>query len=296
MSGKVFWSPGKSLWISGMYLGGVLGIASAFSREAFLLFLFSTGLTILGGHSLGMHRRLIHNSFECPLWLEYFLVYLGVLVGMAGPFGMIRTHDMRDWAQRQRQCHDYFAHRRSFFTDWFWQLHCSVRLEYEPEFQPETRIAQDRFYWFLERTWMWQQLPWASVLFYFGGISWVLWGICLRVAIINTGHWLIGHFAHNEGQRYWHVEGAAVQGYNIPFCGLITMGECWHNNHHAFPGSARLGLYRNQLDPGWYTLRVFEWFGLAWNLQQPGDLPHRAELKAIAEPKPCCIKALLKLA
>lgn len=293
LPGKVVWAPGKSLWISGMYFGGVAGGALTFSWDALLLFLITTGLTILGGHSLGMHRRLIHNSYECHLWLEYLLVYLGVLVGMAGPFGMIRTHDMRDWAQRQRQCHDYFGHRSSFLKDWFWQLHCSIKLEYEPVFRPEPRIARDRFYLFLEKTWMWQQLPWAMILFYFGGISWVCWGICMRVATINTGHWLIGYFAHNEGQRYWHVEGASVQGYNIPFCGLITMGECWHNNHHAFPGSAKLGLYSNQLDPGWFTLRALERLGLVWSIKLPADLPARSELKAIAEPKPCYIKALL---
>ncbi len=51
-----------------------------------------------------MHRLLIHRSFTTPRWLEYLLVYLGVLVGMAGPFGMIRAHDMRDWHQRQVLC------------------------------------------------------------------------------------------------------------------------------------------------------------------------------------------------
>lgn len=296
VAGEVFWSLRKTLWISGMYLGGIIGVVWLFSWSSLVLFLLTTGVTILAGHSLGMHRRLIHNSFECPLWLEYLLVYLGVLVGMAGPFGMIRTHDMRDWAQRQRRCHDYFGHRRPFLQDWFWQLHCEVKLEYEPGFRPEPRIANYRVYRFLEQTWMWQQLPWALLLFCLGGISWVLWGVCLRVAVINTGHWLIGYFAHNRGQRDWHVEGASVQGYNIPFCGLITMGECWHNNHHAFPGSARLGLHANQFDPGWYALRALQRLGLVWNIRLPKNLPPRAELKAVTERKPCCVMRLLKLA
>ena len=69
-----------------------------------------------------------------------------------------------------------------------------------------------------------------------------------------TGHWLVGYFAHNRGPRSWHIEGAGVQGYNVPYCGLITMGEAWHNNHHAFPGSARLGLRDGETDPGWWVL------------------------------------------
>ena len=61
-----------------------------------------------------------------------------------------------------------------------------------------------------------------------------------------TGHWLIGYYAHKLGRRSWHIEGAGVQGYNVPYFGLLTMGEAWHNNHHAFPASARLGLNPGQ--------------------------------------------------
>ena len=69
-----------------------------------------------------------------------------------------------------------------------------------------------------------------------------------------------------------------MQGYNVPFAGLLTMGESWHNNHHAFPGSARLGLYEGQWDPGWWVLRLLERFGLARDLVMPEMLPARAEL------------------
>ena len=71
------------------------------SRISVLVFLASSAVTLCGGHSLGMHRKLIHDSYQCPKWLEYSLVYLGTLVGLAGPYGMVHTHDMRDWAQRQ---------------------------------------------------------------------------------------------------------------------------------------------------------------------------------------------------
>ena len=73
-----------------------------FSWNAVLIFCSLTAITLCTGHSVGMHRRLIHNSFRCSARLEYLMVYLVVLVGMAGPFGMIRQHDLRDWAQRQK--------------------------------------------------------------------------------------------------------------------------------------------------------------------------------------------------
>ena len=119
----------------------------------------------------------------------------------------------------------------------------------------ERRVAEDRFYQFIDRTWMAQQLPWAVLFFAVGGMPWLVWGIAARVAASVTGHWLVGYFAHNRGPRSWHIEGAGVQGYNVPYCGLITMGEAWHNNHHAFPGSARLGAAaRARPIPGWWVL------------------------------------------
>lgn len=281
VEGRVRWAPAKSIWIGGMTLAGV-GLAPLFfSWSAVVLFLATSALTLCFGHSVGMHRRLIHGSFQCPLWLERACVYLGTLVGMAGPYGMTRTHDFRDWAQRQQACHDYFCHRRSFWHDAWWQLHCELVLSRPPIFRLEPRIAQDRFYAFVERTWMWQQLPWAALFFAIGGWSWVVWGICLRVAVSVTGHWLVGHYAHRQGGQSWIVEGAAAQGYDVAAAGLISMGESWHNNHHAFPGSARLGLFPGQADPGWWLIRSFAALGLATNIVTPDLLPHRRELRPL---------------
>lgn len=74
------------------------------------------------------------------------------------------------------------------------------------------------------------------------------------------------------------VRGAAVQGRNVRFTSLLTMGECWHNNHHAFPGSARLGLLPGEWDPGWWALLVLRRLGLVRNLRLPCDLAPRPEV------------------
>ena len=130
---------------------------------------------------------------------------------------------------------------------------------------------------------MWQQLPWAALFFLVGGLPWLVWGICARVSVCVTGHWLVGHFAHREGGQTWLVDGACVQGYDVRIAGLISMGESWHNNHHAFPGSAKLGLEPGQADLGWILLLVLERLGLAWNLVLPEHLPHRPALRRVAE-------------
>ncbi|MDQ3206318.1 MAG: acyl-CoA desaturase, partial [Pseudomonadota bacterium] len=256
--GTVRWEPVRSLWLSTMAAGALVGGAWTFSWSALGVFVVSTAACLLLGHSLGMHRKLIHGSFDCPKWLEYALVYCGVLVGLAGPLGLLRTHDLRDAAQRGRSCHPFLRHGRGMLRDAWWQLHCELRLARPPTLTVEPGIARDRLYRFLQRTWMLQQLPWALLLWWWGGWGHVFWGTCARVAAGVCGHWLIGYFAHTRGQMHHRVKGAAAQGYNIRWTSLLTMGECWHNNHHAFPGSARIGLHPGEWDPGWVVLKLFQ--------------------------------------
>ncbi len=281
LEGRVVWEPIRSLWFSCLALAAIIGGALTFSWSAFILFAVSTALVLLLGHSVGMHRKLIHNSFQCSKPLEYFLVYCGVLVGLAGPLGLLRTHDLRDYAQRLPRCHDFLAHRRAPWIDAWWQLHCELRLEHPPNIRIEALIAEDRLYRFLQRTWMLQQLPWAMLFYACGGWGFVFWGVCARVTTGVFGHWLIGYFAHNHGDMHHEVRGAAVQGRNVPFTALLTMGESWHNNHHAFPGSAKFGLYAGEWDPGWWFLKGLERCGLASHLRMPADLPFRPELISV---------------
>ena len=123
-----------------------------------------------------------------------------------------------------------------------------------------------------------QQLPWTILFYAWGGWGFVFWGVCARVSAGVFGHWLIGYFAHNHGDMVREVRGAAAQGRNIRFTSLLTMGECWHNNHHAFPGSAKLGLVSDEWDPGWWAILAFQRMGLIWNVRLPADLPPRPEL------------------
>lgn len=276
--GRVIWSPVKSTWNTAMLGTAIVFGPMTFTLGACLMFLALTYLTLLLGHSVGMHRLLIHRTYECRRWLAHTLVYVGVIVGVAGPWGILRVHDARDWAQRQPKCHDFFSHRRSPLVDLFWQLNCEFQYARAPKFTIEKDLLDDSWYQFLERTWMLQQLPIAVILFAVGGWSWVVWGIAARVSVSVVGHWSITYWCHNPGPGAWHVNGAGVQASNLQGLGLLTYGECWHNNHHAFPESARIGLELGQTDPAWWVIKQFERIGWVWNVGVPRPEAEREDL------------------
>jgi fatty-acid desaturase len=284
--GTVRLAPGKALWFLGMAGGALIGGPLTVTPGALGAFVLITATLLLFGHSLGSHRKLCHDSYQCPRWLEYVLVWCGVQVGLAGPLGLLRQHELRDYAQRIPGCHPYLRHGRSWPVDAVWQLLCELELQDAPVVRIEARLHGDRFYRFLERTWVAQQIPPALLLYVLGGWGFVCWGVCARVTAGVFGHWLIGYLAHNHGATPREVRGAAVQGRNVRFTSLITMGEGWHNNHHAFPGSARLGLEPGEWDPGWWALLALQRLGLVWQLRLPADLPHRPELTFVGGRQP----------
>jgi fatty-acid desaturase len=154
-------------------------------------------------------------------------------------------------------------------------------LNHPPGFNPGPGVIDDRFYGFLERTWMFHQIPIGLALYALGGWPWVVWGVFVRVASCTTMHWFISYFAHTRGPQSWIVDGAGVQAHDVPIAAIPTMGESWHNNHHAFPGSARHGLYPGQYDPGYRFIQMLEFLGLAWDIQIPSRLPPRPGISPV---------------
>jgi stearoyl-CoA desaturase (delta-9 desaturase) len=278
LTGQVRWDPTHSVWNGGMLLLAVVLGPLTISPGTIGIFVLTTGTTLLLGHSVGLHRRLIHRSFACPVWLEAVLVWFATVVGMDGPLSMMRIHDTRDWAQRQAACHGYFGHQGSMLGDGWRQLHCRLKLERPPAFDPPPEVARNGLYRGLERTWMLQQAPVAAVLYLGGGWPWVVWGVAVRVAASVTGHWFVGHLAHRRGPQTWLVAGAGVQAHDVPWAAIPTMGEAWHNNHHAYPGSAKMGHGPGQPDPGYWLIRLLEIAGLAWDVRTPETLPFRPAL------------------
>ena len=265
-----------------MFVGALVLGPLYFSWSGVAAFLAISAVTLCAGHSVGFHRRLIHRSFDCPKWLEYVLLWCGTAVGMGGPLWTIRLHDSRDWAQRQADCHGFLRHEKPLLIDGFYYLNFRLELAKPPGFDPGPGIGDDRFIRFLDKTWMLQQLPIALLLYWGGGMSWVAWGVFVRVALCTTMHWWISYYAHTEGPQDWTIDGAVIQAHNVPLMAVPTMGESWHSNHHAFPASARHGLYPGQMDLGYRFIQLLVALGLASNVKLPENLPPRPGITPVS--------------
>ncbi|MGI9305599.1 MAG: acyl-CoA desaturase, partial [Gammaproteobacteria bacterium] len=159
----------------------------------------------------------------------------------------------------------------------------TLKLDHPPRFDPGPGIGDDWFYVMLQKTWMLQQVPVAVILYLAGGTPWLVWGVLVRVMVGVHMHWLVGYFCHSVGPQDWIVDDGAVQAHNVPWAAIPSMGESWHNNHHAFPASCRHGLYPGQIDLGFRFVQLLQILGLAWGIQTPDTLPPRPGITPLSE-------------
>lgn len=255
--GRVRFSWQKSLWLWSMLIPGAFWGIPSLNRTTVLASLGLTFLTLCVGHSVGLHRGIIHRAYRAGPVVRGALVYLFVLSGLGGPLSWARLHAVRDYWQNQADCPRYFAYKHSLGQDFIWNLH----LRFEPaDHRAESRlppdVLSDRWLQFLERTWPLHVLLLAAIFYAWLGVGGVAACVCGRSAVSILGHWFVGYAAHKWGERPFTISGATESGTNVWLLGVLSFGEGFHNNHHRYPGSARMGLAWRELDLGWVTLRV----------------------------------------
>jgi stearoyl-CoA desaturase (delta-9 desaturase) len=273
--GRVVFDPYRALWLWGMLLVTAVAALPAVTLGRTLVSLLLSLLTLCLGHSVGLHRGLIHRSYECGRVLRGLLAWLFVLSGLGGPLAWARLHAVRDYWQNRRDCPRLFAYDHSLARDFLWNLHCSFRArDARAEARLPRDVLTDPWLRFLERTWPLHVLALGALLWLADGPGAVAVCLCARTAAGILGHWFIGYAAHVWGERRYAIPGARETGTNVWILGLISFGEGFHNNHHAFPGSARMGLLPREFDLGWLCLRLFRWFGWVRALQSVSRRRH----------------------
>lgn len=109
-----------------------------------------------------------------------------------------------------------------------------------------------------------------------GGLTGLLWGGAVRLFFVHHATFSINSLCHFFGRRRFVTYDESR---NLLWLALPTLGEAWHNNHHAFPTSARHGLRWWQLDPSAWLIAGLERFGLVWDVIR---VSHERELAKIA--------------
>jgi len=106
-----------------------------------------------------------------------------------------------------------------------------------------------------------------------------LWGGLVRIFLLHHVTWSINSVCHFFGRRRFEVDDHST---NVFWLSVLSFGESWHHNHHAFPRSAMHGLRWYEIDLGAWVIRAMKATGLAWNVVEIS--PERQEQK-LARPK-----------
>jgi fatty-acid desaturase len=138
-------------------------------------------------------------------------------------------------------------------------------------------LAKHRFYvWLNNYHWLPNVLI-GLLLFAVGGLSMLLWGLCLRVVVGLHATWLVNSATHMWGSRRFNTRDDSR---NSWWVALITFGEGWHNNHHAHPTSARHGLTWYEFDMSWIQIQFLRFLGIAKSVKVANVTTELAERDA----------------
>ncbi|MEO0538145.1 MAG: fatty acid desaturase [Cyanobacteria bacterium P01_A01_bin.123] len=213
------------------------------------------------GICLGYHRMLSHRSFHAPKWVEYIIALMGALAIQGGPIFWVSGH-------RQHHIHTEDYDKDPYSADrGFWWSHIMWILRPEPAaFDPEhygkyaADLGKQPYYRWLDRNFLILQVPLACLLYVAGGWSFVLYGIFVRAVFLWHSTWFVNSATHKWGYRTFSSEDDSR---NLWWVALLTYGEGWHNNHHAFPQSAQTGCRWWEIDVTWLTIKAMKKLGMA---------------------------------
>lgn len=216
----------------------------------------------------GYHRYFSHRSFKTRRWFQALLGALCCAAGQRGPVW---------WASMHRHHHrhsdgeqDAHSPRHGFLWShmgWFMcaDTYNSMREKEVPDWlnekkYPELRWLDDRHHLFF--------LGSAVVFGALWGLDGLLWGFAVSCILSNHASYGINSLVHVMGSRRFE---SGDDSRNCWWFALLTHGEGWHNNHHAFPSSARQGLRWFEVDFTYYTLLMLEKLGIVWDLKSPSQ-------------------------
>jgi stearoyl-CoA desaturase (Delta-9 desaturase) len=253
----------------------------------FLLMYILTGL----GVTVGFHRLFTHRSFETSPAMRGLLAILGS-AAIEGPvISWVADHRKHHaFADIEGDPHSpHVGHGHGWggalrgllhaHMGWlFIHTHRGRKTRYAPD------LLQDRVVSWVSQTFLVWAVGGLVMAFALGvlfggrlrdGFTGLLWGGAVRMLVLHHVTYSINSLCHFFGRRRFRTDDESR---NLAWLAPLSLGEAWHNNHHAFPTSAGHGLRRGEIDPSALFIRGLERLGLVWNVvrvspeQQAGKL------------------------
>ncbi|XP_074312644.1 acyl-CoA C20 Delta5-desaturase-like [Silene latifolia] len=227
-----------------------------------LVLWFITGIL---GITLSYHRNLTHKSFKLPKWLEYLFAYFGNLALQDDPITWVRTHRWHHKFCDTKQ--DPHSPLEGFwFSHINWLFDNTSILEKCGETNNVEDLERQPFYRFLKSTAIFHSFGLGVLLYALGGFPYLVWGMGVRTTCSYHCAFFVNSVCHIWGNQDWNTGDLSKNNWWVA---VITGGEGWHNNHHAFEYSARHGLEWWQIDYTWYIIALLEFIGLAKDVKLP---------------------------
>ena len=256
-----------------------------------LVIFFATLIPFGFGVTVGFHRLFTHRSFKTSAPMRLLWAVLGSMA-LEGP--------VIEWVAYHRRHHRFSdqegdphsphvghgdgargAIRGLFYAHVGWVLFSDEGAE-EEKYAPD--LIADPVVRFVDRTFILWVVVGLALPFglgvaltgsIFGGLMGLLWGGAVRILALHHITFCVNSLCHFFGTRNFAT---ADESRNLAWLAPFTFGEAWHNNHHAFPTSARHGLGRAEFDPSALLIALMERLGLAWDVVRidPGRIAAKA--------------------
>ncbi|KAI8471264.1 MAG: MGDG specific palmitate delta-7 desaturase [Monoraphidium minutum] len=219
---------------------------------------------IVGIH-LGYHRLLTHKSFKTYKWVEYAIAFIGTQAGQGDPIEWVSNH-------RYHHLHcDTPLDPHSPYEGFWWAHigwltgteHSLLDYANAPDLKAQA-FYRLQVYTFAPLLFIVKPL----VMYWLGGMQAVCWGFAFPLVFGYHATFLVNSASHVWGNRPYETGDLSTNNWWVA---LLAFGDGWHNAHHAFPYSARMGLEWWQFDPTWYLILALKAVGLAWDLQVPSE-------------------------
>jgi stearoyl-CoA desaturase (Delta-9 desaturase) len=231
------------------------------------------------GVTVGFHRLLTHRSFKTTRPVRALFAVLGSMAIEGPVIEWVSTHRKHHrFSDEDGDPHSPHGQEETGLRGTLRGLgHAHIGWIFRgvdmanPERYSKDLLA-DRDIRFIDRTFpLWAVL---GLMFPFGlgmaltgtlagGLTGLLWGGAVRLFLLHHVTYSINSLCHFFGRKEFPT---GDESRNLAWLAPLSFGEAWHNNHHAFPTSARHGLGRFQLDPGAWLISGLELCGLAWDV------------------------------